>query len=198
MSLGHHGIFVTESGIMADERQGNAPREGGNEGGRDGRRRYFRRRQRPDRPPREGQGAREQEPRPGQQGGRVQEQPQARRRPPERQEREDQDFRNGRTGRRRRRTRGKGGNGVTQRNETPVIEDKVDTDNYVAPTTVYVYTHVSRPGSARDSYEFRSEHFSKVGRRLEEYEIDLSKIFPDAPNESSKDLEIVADLDETE
>ena len=30
----------------------------------------------------------------------------------------------------------------------------------------------------RDSYEFRPDHFSKVGRTLADYQIDLSKLFP--------------------
>ncbi len=38
----------------------------------------------------------------------------------------------------------------------------------------------------RESYEYRSEHFSSVGRRLEDFRIDLSSLFggddsPDAP-----------------
>lgn len=41
---------------------------------------------------------------------------------------------------------------------------------------VVVYTHVIRP-DVRDSYEFRSEHFSKVTRRLEDFKIDLSPFF---------------------
>ncbi len=181
---------------MADERQANSPREGGNEGGREGRRRYFRRRQRPAHAPREGHGGRDQETREGS-ASRAQEQPHARRRSPERQVREDQDFRQGRSGRRRR-TRSKSNHNAPQRNEAVVVEDKVDTDNYVPPTNVFIYTHVSRPGSARDSYEFRSEHFSKVGRRLEDYTIDLSILFSDAASEPSKEITLVADLDETE
>lgn len=41
---------------------------------------------------------------------------------------------------------------------------------------VFVYTHVIRP-SARDSYEFRTEHFAKVTRRLEDFNIDLSPFY---------------------
>ncbi|MDQ3249336.1 MAG: hypothetical protein M3Q45_09030, partial [Chloroflexota bacterium] len=50
--------------------------------------------------------------------------------------------------------------------------------DYVPPLSIFVYTHVVRPDQ-RDSYEFRSEHFSKVSRSLEEFEIDLSKLFPE-------------------
>jgi len=49
--------------------------------------------------------------------------------------------------------------------------------NYVAPSSVYVYTHVSRPDTGA-TYDFRPEHFSQVGRRLEDYTVDLLKIFP--------------------
>lgn len=29
----------------------------------------------------------------------------------------------------------------------------------------------------RDSYEFRPDHFSKVGRRIEDFQIDISSLF---------------------
>lgn len=48
---------------------------------------------------------------------------------------------------------------------------------YVAPQSVYIYEHSVHP-ELRDSYEFRPDHFSKVGRTLADYEIDLSKLFP--------------------
>lgn len=54
-----------------------------------------------------------------------------------------------------------------------VTEMEVD---YVAPETVYVYTYSSNP-ELRDAYEFRPEHFSNVGRRLDDYNIDLSTLF---------------------
>ncbi len=51
---------------------------------------------------------------------------------------------------------------------------------YVPPTAVFVYTHSANP-DLRDTYEFRPEHFSSVGRRLEDYQIDISRLFlPDA------------------
>ena len=55
----------------------------------------------------------------------------------------------------------------------PVMED-----SYVPPASVFIYTHVVRP-EQRDSYEFRSEHFSKISRQLEDFDIDLSILFPD-------------------
>jgi hypothetical protein len=48
---------------------------------------------------------------------------------------------------------------------------------YVAPQSVYIYEHSVHP-ELRDSYEFRPDHFSKVGRTLTDYQIDLSKLFP--------------------
>lgn len=48
---------------------------------------------------------------------------------------------------------------------------------YVAPKSVYVYEHSVHP-ELRDAYEFRPDHFSKVGRTLADYQIDLSKLFP--------------------
>ena len=47
---------------------------------------------------------------------------------------------------------------------------------YVAPQSVYIYEHSVHP-ELRDAYEFRPEHFSKVGRTLADYQIDLSKLF---------------------
>ncbi len=48
---------------------------------------------------------------------------------------------------------------------------------YIAPQSVYIYEHSVHP-ELRDSYEFRPDHFSKVGRTLNDYQIDLSKLFP--------------------
>ena len=46
----------------------------------------------------------------------------------------------------------------------------------------FVYTHVLRP-SMRDNFEFRTEHFSKVTRKLEDFHIDLSPLYPDGGDE---------------
>jgi hypothetical protein len=48
---------------------------------------------------------------------------------------------------------------------------------YVPPQSVYIYEHSVHP-ELRDTYEFRPDHFSKVGRTLDDYQIDLSKLFP--------------------
>jgi hypothetical protein len=50
---------------------------------------------------------------------------------------------------------------------------------YVPPLSVFIYTHTVRP-DMRESYEFRSEHFSKVGHSLEEYGIDVSPLFDES------------------
>jgi len=47
---------------------------------------------------------------------------------------------------------------------------------YVSPKSVFIYTHSAHP-EMRDSYEFRPEHFSKVGRRIEDFQIDISSLF---------------------
>ena len=47
---------------------------------------------------------------------------------------------------------------------------------YVAPKSVFIYTHSAHP-EMRDSYEFRPEHFSRVGRRIKDFQIDISSLF---------------------
>ena len=47
---------------------------------------------------------------------------------------------------------------------------------YVPPKSVFIYTHSAHP-EMRDSYEFRPEHFSKVGRRVDDFQIDISSLF---------------------
>ena len=59
----------------------------------------------------------------------------------------------------------------------PSIVQEIDTD-YVAPESVYVYTHVLRPDQ-RDNYTFRSELAHGTGRTLDDFRIDLSLIFPE-------------------
>ncbi len=73
--------------------------------------------------------------------------------------------------RKRRRSRSRRGD---FRPESPLPIEK--DQEYIAPRSVYVYTHVARP-SNRDAYEFRSEHFSRVGHTLDDYQVDLSLIF---------------------
>ncbi|BAL99931.1 hypothetical protein CLDAP_18920 [Caldilinea aerophila DSM 14535 = NBRC 104270] len=47
---------------------------------------------------------------------------------------------------------------------------------YIPPLSVFIYTHTTHP-EMRDSYEFRPEHFSRGGRRIEDFHIDISSLF---------------------
>ena len=97
-----------------------------------------------------------------------------------RNERGTSDSRTGRSGRRRRRSRNQNSNPnqAQQTNVSTPADSIVNLDGYTPPDKVYVYTHVLRANN-RDNYEFRAEHFSKLGRRLEDYEIDLSILYAD-------------------
>jgi hypothetical protein len=90
----------------------------------------------------------------------------------------DKSVRDNRERRRRRRMRAK------QRGQsetpTPVVEDVLKDLPPLVPA--FVYTHVLRP-SVRDSFEFRTEHFSKVTRKMEDFHIDLSPLYPDGGDE---------------
>jgi hypothetical protein len=79
------------------------------------------------------------------------------------------------TSRRRRRSRVRSAPSVIPRAETPE-ESIVDLDDYAPPASVFVYSYILRP-DMRDSYEFRAEHFSGVGRKLEDYQLDVSVLF---------------------
>jgi hypothetical protein len=64
-----------------------------------------------------------------------------------------------------------------QRAQEDVRAQNSETDvAYVAPKALFIYTYSAHP-EMRDSYEFRPEHFSSVGRRLEDYHIDISPLF---------------------
>ena len=90
----------------------------------------------------------------------------------------DKNVRDNRERRRRRRMRAKqrGPNETT----THVVEDVLKDLPPLVPS--FVYTHVIRP-SVRDSYEFRTEHFSKVTRKLEDFHIDLAPLYPEGGDE---------------
>jgi len=47
---------------------------------------------------------------------------------------------------------------------------------YIPPLSVFIYTHTTHP-EMRDSYEFRPEHFSRSGRRIEAFHTDISSLF---------------------
>src|SRR5687768_3586803 len=90
----------------------------------------------------------------------------------------EKNVRENRERRRRRRMRSK------QRGPSegapPVVEDAFKDLPPLVPA--FVYTHVLRPAS-RDSFEFRTEHFSKVTRKMEDFHIDLSPLYPDGSDE---------------
>lgn len=99
-----------------------------------------------------------------------------------------------RTGSRRRRMSKGRRNGEAGREQLPVTQaDEID---YVPPTSVYIYTHIVRPASS-GAYEFRAEHFSKVGRALEDYGIDVSPLFDEEARAAARPnmAEVFADFD---
>ena len=88
-------------------------------------------------------------------------------------EAQDKAQRDRRDRRRRRRAKSK------QRGQTYAAPERAAEDimqGLPSLQPVFVYTHVIRP-SARDSYEFRTEHFGKATRRLEDFHIDLAAFF---------------------
>lgn len=62
--------------------------------------------------------------------------------------------------------------------ESVAAEAQMDDLNFQPPASVFIYTHVIRP-AAGGSYEFRPDPFSKISRRLEDFHIDLSVLFPE-------------------
>lgn len=52
---------------------------------------------------------------------------------------------------------------------------------YAPPQTVSIYEHVVRQPAS--NYEYRADPFSKTGRTLEDYSLDLSPVFNPAPRE---------------
>jgi hypothetical protein len=104
----------------------------------------------------------------------------------------EKSVRDNRERRRRRRMRAKqrGPSETT----TPVVEDMLKDLPPLVPA--FVYTHVLRP-AMRDSFEFRTEHFSKVTRKLEDFHIDLSPLYPDGGDEI-KGVAYITPLDRAE
>lgn len=98
----------------------------------------------------------------------------------------------GRTGNRRRR-KSKGRRSEAGREQSAAVQaQEID---YVPPTSVYIYTHIVRPSTS--TYEFRSEHFSKVGRTLDDYDIDVAPLFDAEARAKARPnmAEIFADFD---
>jgi len=158
---------------MADEKQSGSASEGGaGNSDKGGRRRYFWRKKRGQKPGGEAEQPKEQpakeQPSKEQAGG-------ARRSTPKAASNNEKVDRDPRNKRRRRRPRSRQGLTAEPKVIAPVAPIE---DDYVAPKSVFIYTHVVRPDQ-RDSYEFRADHFAKGGRRLEDFDLDLSLIFPE-------------------
>ncbi len=140
---------------MADEKRAAANQGGkGGDGKKKGRRHYFRLKKR------EGRGKEE-----------PAEQPQRQAKGNAKLSAAEQSVRSARAKRRRRRSQTR----QTPADNRPSILQEIEAD-YSPPSSVFIYTHVSRPDQ-RDSYEFRPEHFSKGSRRLEDFQINLSSLF---------------------
>ena len=106
--------------------------------------------------------------------------------------------RSGRSRRSRHRRRSRSQKGRSQEPRASILKD-ID-QNYVPPQSIFVYTHVVRP-DVRDSFEFRTDHFSSVSRNLEDFHIDLSALFPEetgiANEPGAADPTAAAGADET-
>ena len=73
--------------------------------------------------------------------------------------------------RRRRKRRSSKRRGPEKPAETQALE--ID---YVAPESVFIYTHVARKDQRDAAYEYRPDHFAHTGRQLADFRIDLSSI----------------------
>ena len=76
--------------------------------------------------------------------------------------------------RRRRRDRRSGSKEAPQTSRRSILQE-IEKE-YKPPESVLVYTHVVQPSQGGSAYEFRADHFSKTGRDIEDFRIDLSKI----------------------
>ncbi|MCX6047269.1 MAG: hypothetical protein NT075_19360 [Chloroflexi bacterium] len=153
---------------MADERKSGPPQENRSAGqDKGGQRRYFWRKKRGQKAAGEENTTKEQP---------AAQQPGAQRRAAPKAANNDKGGdRDPRAKRRRRRPRSRQGLSPEPKTAAPVTPLA---DNYVPPASIFIYTHVVRPDQ-RDNYEFRADHFSKVSRRLEDFDLDLSKLFPE-------------------
>ncbi len=156
---------------MADERKPGSTPENRAASNDKGGRRYFWRKKR-------GQKTASEENRP-------KEQPAAQKRGAPKSLNNEQVDRDPRAKRRRRRPRSRQCIGADPRLVVPFTPLK---DDYVPPASIFIYTHVVRPDQ-RDNYEFRADHFSKISRRLEDFELDLSKLFPEDKGASATDAD---------
>lgn len=77
--------------------------------------------------------------------------------------------------RRRRRRRSRSKDLQNQQQQQAPVRDMLDAK---LPESIFVYTHVLR-SSELDTYGFRSDPFLNRSRRLEDFRIDLSALFPE-------------------
>ena len=73
----------------------------------------------------------------------------------------------------RRRRRNRSSKRSTPKRDENQTTLKID---YVAPESVFIYTHVSRMDLRDSGYEYRPDHFSHSVRQLEDFRIDISSI----------------------
>jgi hypothetical protein len=73
----------------------------------------------------------------------------------------------------RRRRRNRSSKRSTPKRDENQTTLKID---YVAPESVFIYTHVSRMDLRDSGYEYRPDHFSHSARQLEDFRIDISSI----------------------
>lgn len=83
----------------------------------------------------------------------------------------------------RRKRRGRNRKSGDVRLETATVSSERDVE-YRPPDSVLIYTHVVRPSSG--VYEFRGEHFSSVGRTLDDYQIDIDSLFAQPDREARR------------
>lgn len=94
----------------------------------------------------------------------------------------------------RRKRRGRNRKGGDVRVDAVVSSGEREVE-YRPPDSVLIYTHVVRPSAG--AYEFRAEHFSSVGRTLDDYQIDIDSLFAPPDREARRRAlhEALADWD---
>jgi len=72
----------------------------------------------------------------------------------------------------------------------PSIIDEIK-KSYTPPDSVFIYTHVLRKEQRDVAYEYRSEHFSHVGRSMADFRINLTSLYDDIldPEKAPQDVQ---------
>ena len=149
---------------MAEEKETPEGKSGGSGNRRRGRRRYFKRKKSDSDKTQKGENNNTQKAKSGNQQSRSKAQ----------------------KNRRRRRRSRSGNNSVS----SPVTKIEI---NYTPPESVFIYTHVLRP-EQRDSYSFRSEISAGTGRTLDDFDIDLTLLFPEESEQLDTIVSEASDL----